>query len=283
MTTGVGRGPLTPRRLRAAACAALLATTSGCGSWWQRNFAARELVTEGLSDDPARLAFTFPYAWYEQQPAQTSLYLSDLSPEQLAAGGDLTGQVAHVQVLWLPRPGWTPARKGCTNVVIRLLVLSRGEIGLYGGGGFAWPWDEPGDPSFGMEVLASSLSLLEKTEGFVDLLSPAQMTGVLDAPRDDGAAQRMRLITSQLVTNAFQSVRWVRIWNGEDSGVDLADSGDFGLDHVQQRLGDRRSVRIVTTEEPVRCTAVEVDQDEPRVLQLESTRPPAVREVAHEW
>jgi len=190
----------------------------GCSTWWQRNFASRELVTESLGDSPTALDFTFPFAWYEVDSAQTSLFLSDIAPEQLVSGEPLTGQIAHIQVMWLPRPGWTPARKGCTNVVIRLLVLSEGEVGLYGGGGFGWPWDEPGDPTLGMQIYASSLSLLEKTEGFVDLLSPAQMTGVCDAPLDNAGAQRMRLVTSQFVTNTFKSVRWVRIWDGSDPG-----------------------------------------------------------------
>lgn len=202
--------------LRVLVALGAVAALAGCGTFWQRNFASRELVTEGIGDNPAALGFQFPYAWYDNEPAQTSLYLSDLSPEQLAEGGELTGQVAHIQMLWLPRPGWTPARKGCTNVVIRLLVFSKGEVGLYGGGGFAWPWDEPGDASFGMQVLSSSLSLLERTDGFVDLLSPAEMTGIADAPLDTAATQRMRLVTSQLVTNAFRSVRWVRIWNGSE-------------------------------------------------------------------
>lgn len=199
----------------AAAIAVGIATLSGCSTWWQRHFAARELVTESVTGKSTALSFTFPYAWYENDPAQTSVFLSDIPPEQLVAGSDLTGQIVHIQMMWLPRPGWTPARKGCTNVVIRLLVLSKGEIGLYGGGGFAWPWDEPGDSDFGMDVLASSLSLLEKTNGFVDLLSPAQMTGATTAPLDGAGAQRMRMVTSQLVTNAFKSVRWVRVWEGD--------------------------------------------------------------------
>lgn len=204
----------TRRRVAFVGALSFVAVLSGCSSWWQRTFASRELVTESVGEPSTSLSFNFPYAWYEDEPAQTSVYLSDLSPEEIAKGGELTGQIVHIQVVWLPRPGWTPARKGCTNTIIRLLVLSRGEIGLYGGGGFAWPWDEPGDETFGMDVLASSLSLLEKTDGFVDLLSPAEMTGAADAPRDAAAAQRMRLVTSQLVTNAFRNVRWVRAWEG---------------------------------------------------------------------
>lgn len=70
---------------------------TGCSSWWQRNFASRELVTESVGDSAASLNFRFPYAWYENEAAQTSLYLSDIPPEQLVAGGELTGQVVHLQ------------------------------------------------------------------------------------------------------------------------------------------------------------------------------------------
>lgn len=250
----------------------------GCSTWWQRTFAEREIVTEGFGENAASLTFRFPYAWYENQPAQTSMFLSDISPEDLASGGELTGQVAHVQVMWLPRPGWTPARKGCTNTVIRLLVFSRGEVGLYGGGGFAWPWDEPGDPTFGMDVLSSSLSLLERTDGFVDLLSPAEMTGAADSIHDDATAQRMRLLTSQIVTNAFKSVRWVRVWEGAESGAPLAASSERGA----QRWIDRLALGVVRDEEYLLCTGVEVDHDEHGVLQVHGAGSSAVRRVADE-
>jgi len=274
--TIAGVGHALVRRAPLLGALALLVPCVSCSTWWQKNFAEREIVTEGFGEHAASLTFRFPYAWYEHQSAQTSVFLSDISPEDLAAGGELTGQVAHVQVMWLPRPGWTPARRGCTNVVIRLLVLSGGEMGLYGGGGFAWPWDEPGDPTFGMDVLSSSLSLLESTEGFVDLLSPAEMTGAADSVLDDAATQRMRLVTSQLVTNAFKSVRWVRVWEGAESIGSTAAlvecGGELGI--------ERFPIGIVAQEEALRCARIEIDEHEHGVLEIHGPGPAAVGRVA---
>jgi hypothetical protein len=113
-------------------------------------------------------------------------------------------------MLWEPRPGMTPIEPTTTNISIRLVVFAEGEVGLYGGGGFAWPRGKPEDGSMGLLITGSNLSLIARTKGFVDLMSPAQMLGTVTATMDEAQANTIRRAASQAVTNALGTVRWVR-------------------------------------------------------------------------
>jgi len=88
-------------------------------------------------------------------------------------------------------------------------VISGGELGLYGGGGFAWPQGEPGAAQYGIDLVGSNLTLLSATSGFVDLLSPSQITGRLTADLDPEMTRQVRRAASQAVTNALKRVQWV--------------------------------------------------------------------------
>lgn len=143
------------------------------------------------------------------EPAQVSFYSSDIPADQLAAGGKLSGQVVNIQLLWDPKPGLTPLEPTTTNISIRLVVFAEGEVGVYGGGGFAWPRGKPEDGSMGLLLTGSNLSLVARTKGFVDLLSPAEMLGTVTAQMDDAQSRTLRRAASQAVTNALGQVKWV--------------------------------------------------------------------------
>ena len=194
------------RRLALIAC---LLALSGCYSvqWpWTRT----ELVTSGLTDNPVKVTTTPGEAWYAIEPAQVSYYASDIPLDQLAAGGKLNGQVVNVQVIWEPKPGMTPLEPTTTDATIRLVVFAEGEVGVYGGGGFAWLRGKPEDGDMGLLITGSNLSLLARTKGFVDLLSPAEMLGTVQGRLDEARAGAIRRAASQAVTNALGSVRWVQ-------------------------------------------------------------------------
>ena len=61
-------------------------------------------------------------------------------------------------------------------------------------------------------------------------MSPASLTGTLTAILDDAATRRMRRSTSQYVTNATRSVRWVK-----------APEGDVSLDALLLSVADAPS------------------------------------------
>ena len=169
-----------------------------------------ELTTSGLADEPVKITTAPAEAWYTIEAAQISYYATDIPLEELAAGGKLNGQVVNIQVLWEPKPGMTPIEPTTTNASIRLVVFAEGEVGVYGGGGFAWLRGSAEEGDMGLLLTGSNLSLIARTKNFVDLLSPAEMLGTVQANKDDTKALAIRRVASQAVTNALGSVRWVR-------------------------------------------------------------------------
>ncbi len=96
-----------------------------------------------------------------------------------------------------------------TNVSIRYIVFAVGEVGIYGGAGFAMPHGTIGEGTVSLSLRDASLTLLDSTDGFVDLLSPARLTGKLTANLDRNQSQRMAWAVNQIVTNALGYTRLV--------------------------------------------------------------------------
>ena len=151
---------------------------------------------------------------YGPLDSEYSFWFSDTPLERLLAtdrGEPLRdGVFLHAQLMWLPEPGKTPLDSTATNLVTRLLVVSGGEVALYGGAGFARPTGEPGKEAVQLRIKGGSLSLLAKTAGFRDLLSPAELSGTFEAPLAPDAAGRWRRAVSQFATNRLGRSMWVR-------------------------------------------------------------------------
>jgi hypothetical protein len=195
----------TASRCLAAVAAAALAFTSGCGI----DMGGR-VDAVGAGDTAARLASEFPGGTFAIEPAQTTVVFSDIPYEDLARGTARNGRFLHIEVLWRPRPGRTPIEASSTNLTIRFVVVSEGEVGVYAGGGFGWiDGGTDTDDALGIEITGSSLSLIDKTPGFVDLLSPAEMTGTLGARKNAENARATRRAASQFVTNRLGRIQWV--------------------------------------------------------------------------
>ena len=199
----------------------LLACMLLCGGCYsvQWPWTTTELTTSGLADEPVKITTMPEETWYTIEAAQVSYYASDIPLEQLAAGGKLNGQVVNIQVLWEPKPGLTPIEPTTTNLSIRLVVFAEGEVGVYGGGGFAWLRGTADDGDMGLLLTGSNLSLIARTKDFVDLLSPAEMLGTVQARLDDTKALAIRRAASQAVTNALGAVRWVHAPAPADDAV----------------------------------------------------------------
>jgi hypothetical protein len=183
----------------------VLAFAPGCGIGM-----GGRVDTVGAGDTAARLASEFPGGTFAIEPAQTTVVFSDIPYEDLARGTARNGRFLHIEVLWRPRPGRTPIEASSTNLTIRFVVVSEGEVGVYAGGGFGWiDGGTDMDDELGIEITGSSLSLIDKTPGFVDLLSPAEMTGTLGARKNADNARATRRAASQFVTNRLGRVQWV--------------------------------------------------------------------------
>ncbi len=180
----------------------------GCGV-----SAPERLEFTSLGDTPRTFPTADGYSTYSLDLANTSFISSDLSSEQLQTttgdSAELFGYVLHVELLWIPLAGKTAIDPEATNISIRLIVFSGHEVGIYGGGGFAWPKGEPGEEEYGVDIVGSNATLLAATNGFKDLLSPAQLSGRLRSKLNEAQTKQTRRAASQIVTNALKRVQWV--------------------------------------------------------------------------
>ena len=166
--------------------------------------------TVGSGDTAVRLVSEFANGTYSIESAQTTVVFSDIPYEELATGTATDGRFLHIEILWRPRPGRTPIEASSTNLSIRFVVVSHGEVGVYVGGGFAWiTGGKPADTELELDITGASVSLVDKTPGFVDLLSPATLVGELGAQKNAENARATRRAASQFVTNKLGHVRWV--------------------------------------------------------------------------
>ena len=166
-------------------------------------------MATSLAEDPASLQLNLQNGCYANEPAESSFFLSNRTLEELTAGDVQDALILHAQLLWSPKPGSTPVDPTATNVVLRLVLITQGELGIYGGAGFAWPSGTSGKSAMSLEIVGSTLTLLQSTDGFRDLLSPFMMIGNLRAPLKPVETLRFRQSASQLVTDRLGKTQWV--------------------------------------------------------------------------
>ena len=172
---------------------------------------SKTLRVESLGRDPVYMTREYETAFYaESESTETAFFVSDVPLEQLLEGEVSEGTIVHVNLLWIPDAGATPMDSSATNTSIRYIVIADGEVGIHGGAGFALPHGKTGDDRLSISLLDASLTLLESTDGFVDLLSPARLTGRITATLDEQRTRQIQFAVSQFVTNALGRSRFVR-------------------------------------------------------------------------
>ncbi|MHC5028660.1 MAG: hypothetical protein ACYTGR_18075 [Planctomycetota bacterium] len=169
-----------------------------------------QLTTRSLTDSPVALQAWYTTAVYGHTDSRgTTFIVSDRPTSELLDGSIRDGQVVHLHLLWRPKAGSTPMDSTATNVSIRQVVFSDGQIGVYGGAGFATVQGTPGEDLMTLTVKEASLELLDSTPGFVDPLSPARLTGKVTAEQDLLRTRRLYFNVSQVVTDALGRSRFV--------------------------------------------------------------------------
>lgn len=224
-----------------SACAAL----GGCTGWIASSFAPEgaSLALSSLGPEPARMEALLPHSSYEVRLWEESFYCSDLPLEEVLAGNVREGQFLHAQLLWQPKAGRTPVHSDATNVVIRYVIVSDGKVGLYGGGGFAWPRGRPGTQPMTLVIRSSNLALLAHSEGFVDPLTPVRIEGTVSARPDEATTRRFRRGVSQIVTDALDESLWV-----DGSGTPIAPDQVLALMFPAEGSSSRIAASAVSTE-----------------------------------
>lgn len=209
-------------RIRSLGIAAVGALAAGLLGSCAPSTTAGLVTLTSRTATPVQLTTSFAYGAYTVDPAKTSLILSTVPLDRLADRDFDQAEIVHVEFLWRPRAGRTPVSADATNLSIRYVVLVDDQIGLYGGGGFGWPRGNAGDAGFGVSISGSNLALLDSTDGFRDLLTPARLAGQLDARLDETTAIRLRDVISQIVTDRLGRTRWVDATISDDLHPELA-------------------------------------------------------------
>jgi len=172
----------------------------GCTIW----SSVGDLKVQSQNADPVILPFTPTNAVYSYNTSgEASFWVSDIPFDELLQGVVTQGQIIHLELLWIPKPGKTPMDDSATNASIRHIIIEDGELGIYGGAGFVIPRGKLGKRTAHLSINQASLTLQDNTASFVDLLTPAQLSGDLSAQLDDGMARNLKFSISQFVTDAL--------------------------------------------------------------------------------
>lgn len=113
-----------------------------------------------------------------------------------------------VRMFWKPVAAATPLDETATNATVQYIVFQNGaaegtseSVGVYSGGGFLFPENEPGAAVLTANLWQATLSLADQSEGFEDTLGPSLLRGRFNAKRDDegmiDAVRRVNIAVSE--------------------------------------------------------------------------------------
>ena len=163
---------------------------------------------QSLTANPVAIDAKYSTAFYAHGGSvESSFILSDVPLEKLLKSKVNNGHILLVQMLWVPKPGSTPMDSSATNVSIRYIIISDGELGLYTGAGFALPQGDIGSDLVTIELRNAYLTLTDSTSGFVDLLSPASLTGDFTARLNDQRTRQLRSALRRIINSALPRSR----------------------------------------------------------------------------
>jgi hypothetical protein len=138
---------------------------------------------------------TLPTAAYLTPDRNTAeVYLTDVEPGSLDPGTDLgriSGRIVQIRMFLSPKAGSTPIEPTACSIAIRHIVLANGAIGVYAGGGFLLPDENPGGSEFSGRISDATLKLVGQAGGFTDKLGPAVLSGTFAAHRNEALARKL--------------------------------------------------------------------------------------------
>ena len=189
-------------------CMAVMLTMMGCAYGDHARHWVGAIQTgmrvQRANADPIAVPMHFRHTVCSEDPlVEASIWLTDLTLDELATGAVADGQALHIELMFRPRPGYTPLDSTATNISIRYIIMSRGEVGVYEGGGFGYPIGSVANGSMSLRIEGASLTLGDHTKGFIDLLTPAILSGTFNGPRDDATAAAIRKGVDETVSLAF--------------------------------------------------------------------------------
>ena len=169
-------------------------------------FGTGSSVTINSAQEPVSLRPNLPTRVYRPIDANNAdIYLTDLPDEVLddpEALGRSSGQILHIRMFLVPRPGRTPIEETAFSATARYFILSAGRVGVYSGGGFLFPRGRPGGDTFGGSMSEATLRLVARGPGFVDQIGSAELSVGFKARRDEELARLIGRTADRLALSA---------------------------------------------------------------------------------
>lgn len=154
-------------------------------------------VTLQSTTSSVRLDARFDTAAYlETAGTGAEIILTDLTLDELDPATDpaeLTGRIVRISMVLRPKAGATPIDATAANTTIQYLILSRGAVGLYSGGGFlnpGKPLGRWGSSTIAGDIRGGALRLTAASARFDDRLGPATVDARFQALADEALARR---------------------------------------------------------------------------------------------
>lgn len=125
------------------------------------------------------------------------VYLTDLSPATLdrITAGDLgpevSGTLLYIRIFLNPKPGRTPIADTAASATARLIVVARGQVGVYDAAGFLMPGNSLRKGYAAGTLRNAPTRLSRATPGFNDLLGSARMEVGFGARANDEMSDRI--------------------------------------------------------------------------------------------
>lgn len=170
---------------------------AGCGS--------DPFVTARSVEQSTKLEFVPQTATFHSPDLNTAdIYLSDLPPSFFEpAGGALdpsvSGQIVHMHLFVAPKAGDTPIDSTACSIGMRYIVIAKGQVGLYGGGGFLLPGGTLNGAELSGSISKGTLRLLAQTPSFTDRLGAAEFSAYFEAKRNQAQVRAMASKIAMLV------------------------------------------------------------------------------------
>ncbi|MFK7884779.1 MAG: hypothetical protein AB8F26_11415 [Phycisphaerales bacterium] len=134
------------------------------------------------------------------------VYLTDLSQDTLdriaagESGPDISGTLVQVHIFLNPTPGKTPIEPTAANATARVIVVARGNVGVYDSAGFLLAGKSLDKNRAAGTLRNARARLTRSTDGFQDLLGAATLelsfSARPDQPTSDSIARVIRILTA---------------------------------------------------------------------------------------
>lgn len=186
----------------ALAAFALLTGCAGFGLGGGGSVGSGEIASETES---ARMELRLPARAALVHDRNTAdVYLTDLSPTTLDRIGEgsltpeISGVLVHLHIFLNPKPGRTPIEPTAASATARIVVISRGQVGVYDAAGFLMPGRSLRRGFAAGTLRNAPTRLTRRTEGFNDLLGVARTELGFGARADDETAERIARVIRTL-------------------------------------------------------------------------------------